>query len=99
VLTDVQFFAAEASSASTLALHVSPGLIVTARTTALRAVDRLRASVKAGEVFASPADLLAHLLRDQADVLVDIVRDATPEVDKIETASSAASAQAVGSSG
>jgi zinc transporter len=84
VLNDVQFFAAEESAASTMTLHVNPGLLVTARTTALRAVDRLRASVRAGEVFASPADLLAHLLRDQADVLVDIVRDATNQVDAIE---------------
>ena len=84
VLNDVQFFAAEASAASTMTLHVGPSLIVTARTTALRAVDRLRASVRAGEVFASPADLLAHLLRDQADVLVAIVRDATNQVDAIE---------------
>ena len=84
VLNDVQFFAAEASAASTMTLHVSPSLLVTARTTALRAVDRLRASVRAGEVFASPADLLAHLLRDQADVLVAIIRDATIQVDAIE---------------
>jgi zinc transporter len=84
VLNDVQFFAAEASAASTMTLHVGPSLLVTARTTALRAVDRLRAAVKAGEAFASPADLLAHLLRDQAEVLVDIVRDATRQVDAIE---------------
>jgi zinc transporter len=40
--------------------------------------------VKAGETFRSPAELLAHLLRDQADVLVQIVRHATREVDAIE---------------
>ena len=84
VLNDVRVFGGEASTASTMTLHVGPRLIVTARTTALRAVDRLRGSVKAGEVFASPADLLAHLLRDQADVLVAIVRDATTQVDAIE---------------
>ena len=84
VLNDVQFFPAEATAASTMTLHVGPRLIVTARTTALRAVDRLRASVRAGETFASPAELLAHLLRDQADVLVDIVRDATTQVDAME---------------
>jgi zinc transporter len=67
-----------------MTLHVGPRMIVTARTTALRAVDRLRESVKNGEILASPADLLAHLLRDQADVLVAIVRDATLQVDAIE---------------
>ena len=82
MLNDMQFFAVEASAASTMTLHVTPGLLVTAHATALR-VDRLRASVRAGEVFASPPDLLAHLLRDQADVLVAIVRDAAA-VDAIE---------------
>ena len=84
VLNDVQFFAVEASSASTVTLHVAERLMVSARTTPLRAIDCLRASVKAGETFASPAELLAHLLRDQADVLVEIVRDATKQVDGIE---------------
>jgi len=84
VMNDVQFFAAEASSASTVTVHVTPRLMVTARTTPLRAIDRLRASVRAGETFASPVELLAHLLRDQADVLVEIVRDATRQVDDIE---------------
>jgi zinc transporter len=50
----------------------------------LRSLARLRASVKAGETFRSPSALLAHLLRDQADVLVQIVREATKEVDVIE---------------
>jgi zinc transporter len=84
VINDVQFFAAEASSAATVALCVTGKLIVSARTTQLRAIDRLRASVKRGETFRSPAELLAHLLRDQADVLVEIVRDATKQVDAIE---------------
>jgi zinc transporter len=84
VLNDVQFFGVEVSSASTMTLHVGPRVIVTARATALRSVDRLRESVRAGEVFGSPADLLAHLLRDQAGVLVGIVRDATRQVDGIE---------------
>ena len=84
VINDVQFFAAEASSASTVSLYVARRLMVSARTTQLRAIDRLRASVKAGEHFRSPAELMAHLLRDQADVLVDIVRDVTRQVDAIE---------------
>ena len=84
VFNDVQFFAVEASSASTVTVHVTERLMVSARTTPLRAIDRLRASVKAGATFASPAELLAHLLRDQAGVLVDIVRDATRQVDGIE---------------
>ena len=84
VINDVQFFAAEASSVATVALCVTRHLIVSARTTQVRAIDRLRASVKRGETFRSPAELLAHLLRDQADVLVEIIRDATRQVDAIE---------------
>ena len=84
VLNDVQFFAAEGSSASTVTVWVTHRFMVSARTTPLRAIDRLRAAVKNGERFASAAELLAHLLRDQAEVLVEIVRDATRRVDEIE---------------
>ena len=78
------FFALEASTASTVTLYVDRRMLVSARTTPLKAVDRLRAAVKAGEPFRSPCELLAHLLRDQAEVLVHIVRDATRQVDVIE---------------
>ncbi len=84
MINDVQFFAAEASAAATVTLCVTDRLIVSARTTQVRAIDRLRASVKRGETFRSPAEVLAHLLRDQADVLVEIVRDATTQVDAVE---------------
>ena len=84
VINDVQFFAADASAAATVTLCVTERLIVSARTTQVRAIDRLRAAVKHGETFRSPAELLAHLLRDQADVLVEIVRDATKQVDAAE---------------
>jgi zinc transporter len=84
VLNDVTFFALEASTASTVTLYVDCRMLVSARTTPLKAVDRLRAAVKAGEPFRSPCELLAHLLRDQAEVLVHIIRDATRQVDVIE---------------
>jgi zinc transporter len=84
VLNDVRFFALDTSDAATLSLCANQRLLVTVRTTPLRSVDRLRAAVKAGERFRSPVELLAHLLRDQADVLVQIVREATVQVDAIE---------------
>src|SRR5262249_1755690 len=84
VINDVQFFSADVSAAATMTLYVTDRIMISARTTQLRAVDRLRSAVRAGEMFRSPADLLAHLLRDQADVLVEIVRDATRRVDAIE---------------
>ena len=77
MLNDMQFFAVEASAASTMTLHVTPGLLVTAHATAsARSIGSARRS---GPARSSPRrpDLLAHLLRDQADVLVAIVRDAT----------------------
>jgi zinc transporter len=86
VLNDVMFFGPEASTASTVTLFVDARMLVSARTTALKSIDRLRAAVKAGEIFRSPCELLAHLLRDQADVLVQTVRDATRQVDVIEDA-------------
>jgi zinc transporter len=84
IVNDVQFFAHEASAASTVTFYIGPRIAVSARTTALRAVDRLRGAVRAGQTFSSPAALLAHLLRDQADVLVEIVRQATRQVDDAE---------------
>jgi zinc transporter len=84
VLNDVLFFARDTSDASTVSLCADRQMLVSARTSPLRSIDRLRAAVKSGECFRSPAELVAHLLRDQADVLVQIVREATAEVDVIE---------------
>jgi len=84
VVHDVQFFGADTGSHATVALSVDQHAMISARTTQLRAVDRLRTAVKSGTVFESPIEIFAHLLRDQADVLVDIVREATNQVDAIE---------------
>jgi zinc transporter len=79
-----QFFASDAPEASSLIVCVDQRMLISARITALRSVDRLRACVRAGEGFRSPSELLAHLLRDQAEVLEHIVRDAATKVDAIE---------------
>jgi zinc transporter len=85
VIHDVLFdFTFDASDVSTVSLCVQPRVLVSARPRPLRSLDRLRASVKAGATFRSPAELLANLLRDQADVLVEIVRQSTSRVDTIE---------------
>jgi len=63
---------------------MDPRLLVTARLRPLRSVDRLRATVKAGHSVRSPAELLAQLLHDQADVLVDIIRQSTARADSVE---------------
>ena len=85
VIHDVLFeFRFDASDVSTVGLCVGPQVMVSARPRPVRSLDRLRAAIKAGETFASTADLLAHLLQDQAAVLVDIVRQATARVDESE---------------
>lgn len=85
VMNDVTFdFSFEASDIATLWVAVYPHFIISARRHPLRAVDRLRAAVKAGEVLDTPLSLLDHLLHDQADELQRIVRTATDRVDLIE---------------
>lgn len=85
VLNDVLFdFSFDAADISTLWLCVDERCIVTARSRPLRSVDRLREAVKKGENLHSPAALLIHLLRDEADVLIQIVRDLAARIDRIE---------------
>jgi zinc transporter len=85
VLHDVLFNTSfDSSSVSTVTLCIEPRLVVSARLRPLRSVDRLRTAVRAGQTFGSPAELLAHLMRDQAAVLVEIVRQSTARADAIE---------------
>jgi zinc transporter len=85
VINDVLFdFAFDATQVSTVSICANLRLLVSARCKPLRSVDRLRGAVRQGESFRSPAQLLAHLMRDQAEVLVQIVRDATVRVDVVE---------------
>jgi zinc transporter len=81
VLHDFSF---EASDIATLWLSVTSNIMISARRKPLKSVDRLRNAVNHGEVFQSPSELLTHLLRDQADVLIGIVRNAIKKVDDIE---------------
>ena len=86
VLNDVVYDILDDSTirAATLWLCVQPRLLLSVRTQPLRSVDRLREAVNRGETFGTPLALLIHLLRDQADVLVDIFRAATNRVDLME---------------
>ncbi len=85
VLNDARYdLVDDASDISPLWLCVRPQGVVSARLRPLRAIERLRTSVRSGETFRSPAELLSHLLRDQADVLVQIVRRAAEGVDRVE---------------
>lgn len=85
IVNDVHYdFSFEASEISTLWLSVGPRLVVSARRRPLRSIDKLREAVRHGEVMRSPLAMLIHLLHDQEDVLVEIVRRVTQRVDKVE---------------
>ena len=85
VINDVHFdFSFEPSDISTLWISVGQHLVITARMKPLRSVDKLREAVNHGQRLRSTVELLEHLLHAQADVLVDIVRDVTDRVDRIE---------------
>src|ERR1700761_3011928 len=85
VMHDVLFnLSFDAANISTVSVCMDPRLVVTARLRPLRSVDRLRATVKAGQTIRSSAELLAQLLPDQADVLVDIIRQSTARADAVE---------------
>lgn len=77
-------FSFELSEISTLWVSVAPDLVITTRRKPLQSIERLRQAVQGGEAIRSTVEMLVHLLRDQADVLVNIVRDAVNRVDEIE---------------
>jgi zinc transporter len=74
----------DAANISTVTIWMGPRLVVSARLRPLRSVDRLRAAVKSGQPLRSSAELLALLLREQAQVLMDIVRQSAAQVDQVE---------------
>ena len=69
---------------ATTTLCVKPRVLVSAHTRPWRSIDQLRAAVQAGQVFRSSIEILARLLRDQASVLVDIVRKSKKAVGPME---------------
>ena len=69
---------------ATTTLCVKPRVLVSAHVRPWRSIDQLRAAVQAGQIFRSPIEILARLLRDQASVLVDIVRKAKRRVGPME---------------
>jgi zinc transporter len=69
---------------ATTSLCIKPRVVVSAHLRPWRSIDQLRAAVQASQVFRSPIELLSRLLRDQATVLVDIVRKTTKRADPLE---------------
>jgi zinc transporter len=58
--------------------------VVSAHARPWRSINQLRTEVQAGQVFRSPIEILARLLRDQANVLVDIVRKSKMRLSPME---------------
>src|SRR5258705_5016625 len=69
---------------ATTSLFVKPRLLVSAHARPWRSIDQVREAVQAGQAFRSPVEILARLLRDQANVLVDIVRKTKKQVGPME---------------
>lgn len=85
VVNDVSHrFSFEPSDISTVWMSVDRRTVISARSTPLASIERVRHAVECGEEFRSSVEILTHLLRDQSDVLVDIVREAVERVDKVE---------------
>ncbi|GGB96913.1 magnesium transporter CorA [Oxalicibacterium flavum] len=85
VLNDVlHSFSLDSAETATLWLSVSRHVLITVRRTPLKSIERLRQAVEAGAGIPSTVALLVHLLHDQGDVLVRIVRDAVTRVDSAE---------------
>lgn len=87
VINDVTFdFSFDPNDVATLWVSVGRDRVISARRRPLRSIDRLRTAVKGGESMRSSAELLDHLLRDQADELQRIVRRAADQLDDLEDA-------------
>ncbi len=85
VVHDVLFdFKFDPGAVATACLCIERRFLISARRSPLRSVDELRSAVRAGQVFRSPVELLAQLMRDQANVLMNIVRESTRRIDAIE---------------
>jgi zinc transporter len=69
---------------ATTTLCLKPRVLVSAHLRPWRSINQLRAAVQAGQAFRSPIELLSRLLRDQASVLLDIVRRSTKRVGPME---------------
>jgi len=86
LVNDVRYngFDIEPSEISTLWASANAHVLVTVRKKALRSIDQLRCSVESHDIFNSPSDLLAELFRHQADVMAQIMREATNKIDGVE---------------
>lgn len=81
VLFDLTF---DTSAVAKCNIYVDPQFLISARLRPLRSLERLRSAVREGGIFSSSINLLAHLLEDQANVLMEVLRRSAARVDEIE---------------
>lgn len=85
ISNDVVFdFSFDAQHIATIWISLNSRVFVSARRKPLRSIDRLRESTRHGHIFNTTAELLVQLFHDQADVLVQIVRQTVARVDALE---------------
>lgn len=85
VINDIHYdFNFETAETSTLWLMVSKNKIISVRVRPLRSIDALRESVRHGAAVRTPLELLIHLLREQENVLVGIIRRVSVRIDSVE---------------
>ncbi len=86
VVNDVMFnLEFTPSEIAILWIYAHQRIIVTARSEAAAFGGLLaRVGERGSEIFRSPVELLVHLMRDQADLLVQIVRRTSADIDRIE---------------
>jgi zinc transporter len=81
---DVLFDFTSDTPVATTSLCVRPRVLVSAHIRPWRSIEQLRTAIQGGQVFRSPVEILARLLRDQASVLLDIVRKAKKRLSPME---------------
>jgi zinc transporter len=85
VVNDVAHnFSFEPSDISTVVISVDSNVMISARRAPLKSIERVRQEVEARESIRSTVEILALLLQGQADILLNIMREAVSRVDKVE---------------
>lgn len=86
VLNDVELDLApgDAIEIASLWLMITPTRMISVRAKPLRSIDRLRLAVRNRARFQTPLALAVHLLRDQGDVLLEVLRKVATQVDTVE---------------
>lgn len=85
VIHDVRFdFHVDSTEVSAGRLYIDRTLVISTRLRPLRSIEQLKSDVREGEIFATSIELLAHLLQDQAGVLIAILRAKSVRIDQIE---------------